>query len=70
MIETRIDNSVIPFVAPKFSLGQKVSAEKVTGYIIGLQREKYSWSYLVAEGDPPNDECDEDWYQEHKLTAS
>jgi hypothetical protein len=68
-MEIGIDNSVIPFTVPKFHIGQKVTAEDSTGYIVGVQREKYLWSYLVAVGDPPNNDCDEDWHPEHKLIA-
>lgn len=69
MIETQIDDAMIPFAKPKFHLGQRVVTKQSTGYVVGMQRGKYLWSYLVAEGDPPNEDGDEDWHQEHTLSV-
>ena len=65
--EIKIDNSVIPFMPAKYHLGQRVSADRTVGYVIGIQREKYSWSYLVVEGEPPNNDSDEEWHPESEL---
>lgn len=62
--EIKIDNSVIPFMPAKYHLGQRVSVDRTVGYIIGMQRDKYSWSYLVVEGEAPNDDSSEDWHPE------
>lgn len=70
MIEQiHVDNSVIPFMPAKYHLGQKVLINGDPGYIIGVQREKYSWSYLVVEGDPPSDDSNEDWHSESRVTT-
>lgn len=65
--EIKIDNSVIPFMPAKYHLGQKVTVDRTVGYIIGMQREKYSWSYLVVEGELPTADSGEDWHPESAL---
>ena len=65
--EIKIDNSVIHFMPAKYHLGQKVTVDHTVGYIIGMQREKYSWSYLVVEGELPTDDSGEDWHPESNL---
>jgi len=65
--EIKIDNSVIPFMSAKSHLGQKVTVDHTVGYVIGMQREKYSWSYLVVEGEPPTDDSGENWHPESAL---
>ncbi|NDJ16794.1 hypothetical protein [Myxacorys almedinensis] len=67
--QIRIDHSVIPFMMPKFHLGQKVQADGDIGHIIGLKRDKYAWSYCVVEGAQPTDDSGEEWHEEHKLSA-
>ncbi|KAM3092013.1 hypothetical protein ACKFKG_23775 [Phormidesmis sp. 146-35] len=69
MIEPiQIDNSVISFTVPKFHFGQKVQVNRRPGYILGAQREKYCWSYLIVEGDPPNNDSDEHWHVETDIS--
>lgn len=69
MAEIKIDDSMILFGrTPKFFIGQRVAVEKEIGYVVGVQRGKYSWLYLVVEGDPPQDDSSEDWYEEHKVS--
>jgi hypothetical protein len=70
MAEIKIDETMLTFGTPKFWLGQKVIVCQQPGYVIGIQREKYSWSYLFAEGDPPTSSSSEDWYEEHRLSAA
>jgi hypothetical protein len=70
MLELKLDNSVIPFATPKLHLGQAVceSEDKTaTGYIIGIQRDKYTWQYLVFAGMPPTNDADETWHDEANL---
>ncbi|MBW4420152.1 MAG: hypothetical protein KME13_13115 [Myxacorys californica WJT36-NPBG1] len=67
--QIKIDASVIPFMIPKYHLGQKVQAEKEVGYVIGVKREKYAWSYCVVEGTQPTNDSNEEWYEEHNLSV-
>jgi hypothetical protein len=71
MLELKIDNSVIPFSTPKLHLGQAVSLtdDATPGYIIGMQRDKYTWQYLVVAGTALANDADEEWYDESKLYA-
>ena len=46
----------------------EVTVDHAPGYIIGIQREKYSWSYLVVEGESPNNDSGEDWHPESELS--
>ncbi len=69
MIENiKVDNSVIPFMPARYHLGQRVMVDEATGYIIGVQREKYSWSYMVVAGNPPDNDSEEDWHSESSLS--
>ena len=73
MIESiKVDSSVIPFMTAKYHLGQKVLAGdcKQVGYVIGLQRERYNWSYLVVEGENLNNDSDETWYREDEVSLA
>jgi hypothetical protein len=69
MLELKLDNSVIPFSTPKFHLGQAVrdAAETTPGYIIGMQRDKYTWQYLVVAGTILANDAEENWYDEASL---
>ncbi len=69
MLELKLDNSVIPFSTPKFHLGQAVrdAAEGTPGYVIGMQRDKYTWQYLIVAGSTLANDADENWYDEANL---
>ena len=68
----RIDNSVLTFTQPQFAIGQRVKfipedEKPRIGFIIGIAKSCYGWSYYVVEGNPPNSQSEEFWADDTKV---